>query len=179
MEFFDKMKVNSEINKLQTKIAGWHEKIAQCQQSLDEYIDNIKDLKAELAVLRDKYEKARGVEKDLQGAKIKPILQRLKQMQEKEVQLSGNIENLNLLIHNSEMQIQELKNRTIINDTEDVIFEKETMLGEIKYKQKTAGKLSGITLERNSDEPTTDDMLAEYETEKEDNLSKEISELLD
>ena len=177
MGLLDFIQGTTEIDKLREKITLWQGENAQLQLRLDSLIDQIRDLKSDLSLLQKKYEAAHGAEKNMLGAKIKPLLQDLKLMDEKEVQISAKMKDYTLLIHNAEMRITQLKTEDMPDDIEETILDKEDLLDNMEMERKASGKLSDMTLQSNSNDDV-DAMLKDLETEKEDPLMAQLNEVL-
>ena len=110
------------------------------------------------------------------AAKIKPLIQQLNQMKEKEVQLSQKLKDLTLLIHNKGLILQEAKAPDLVDKLEDARDEKRDLLDEAKAEEKAAEKLSNLTLESKQEEPLSFDTLSS--TEMDDDLLKEMNQYL-
>lgn len=162
--------------KIAKEIANLEEMKRQLNQDLDLQIDKIKDLEADLKLQKTKYEAAHGAEKNMLAAKIKPLIQQLNQMKEKEVQLSQKLKDLTLLIHNKGLILQEAKAPDLVDKLEDARDEKRDLLDEAKAEEKAAEKLSNLTLESKQEEPLSFDTLSS--TEMDDDLLKEMNQYL-
>ncbi len=162
--------------KIAKEIANLEEMKRQLNQDLDLQIDKIRDLEADLKLQKTKYEAAHGAEKNMLAAKIKPLIQQLNQMKEKEVQLSQKLKDLTLLIHNKGLILQETKAPDLVDKLEDARDEKRDLLDEAKAEEKAAEKLSNLTLESKQEEPLSFDTLSS--TEMDDDLLKEMNQYL-
>lgn len=162
--------------KIAKEIANLEEMKRQLNQDLDLQIDKIRDLEADLKLQKTKYEAAHGAEKNMLAAKIKPLIQQLNQMKEKEVQLSQKLKDLTLLIHNKGLILQEAKAPDLVDKLEDARDEKRDLLDEAKAEEKAAEKLSNLTLESKQEEPLSFDTLSS--TEMDDDLLKEMNQYL-
>lgn len=162
--------------KIAKEIANLEEMKRQLNQDLDLQIDKIRDLEADLKLQKTKYEAAHGAEKNMLAAKIKPLIQQLNQMKEKEVQLSQKLKDLTLLIHNKGLILQETKAPDLVDKLEDARDEKRDLLDEAKAEEKAAEKLSNLTLESKQEEPLSFDTLSS--TEMDDALLKEMNQYL-
>lgn len=162
--------------KIAKEIANLEEMKRQLNQDLDLQIDKIRDLEADLKLQKTKYEAAHGAEKNMLAAKIKPLIQQLNQMKEKEVQLSQKLKDLTLLIHNKGLILQEAKAPDLVDKLEDARDEKIDLLDEAKAEEKAAEKLSNLTLESKQEEPLSFDTLSS--TEMDDDLLKEMNQYL-
>ena len=162
--------------KIAKEIANLEEMKRQLNQDLDLQIDKIRDLEADLNLQKTKYEAAHGAEKNMLAAKIKPLIQQLNQMKEKEVQLSQKLKDLTLLIHNKGLILQEAKAPDLADKLEDARDEKRDLLDDAKAEEKAAEKLSNLTLESKQEEPLSFDTLSS--TGMDDDLLKEMNQYL-
>lgn len=165
----------TEEQKYAKKIANYRESERKLNERVEELIDRIHGLEAELHVQRTKYENAQGAEKNMLGAKIKPLIQQLKQMKEHETQISQQMHQVTLLIHNMEMLKQETKTQDIIPDIEIATIAKKDIIVESDIANKAAGKLNELTLESNDEAPISFDLPAEQE---DDPLLRELDEFV-
>ena len=111
------------------------------------------------------------------AAKIKPLLQQLKQMDEKEIQISAKMKDLTLLIHNAEMRIIQLETETLPDDIEEAASDKEEMLDNMAMERKASNKLSDLTFQSDSNDDL-DAMLKDMESDKEDPLLSQLNDVL-
>ena len=138
--------IDSEEKKLRKKIAANEESRRNLNHELDLYIKRIRNLEAQIKVLRPEYESAHGAEKNIISAKIKPLLQELEQMKEKERLTSLNIKNLTDIIHTDELQLQQLQNPDIIEDLEDTIDKKKDIVYDMREQTRASEKLESVKL---------------------------------
>ena len=177
MGLLDIFNGKTEIDELKEKIALWQGEIAQNQLRLDSLIDQIRDLKSELSVTQKKYEAAHGAEKNMLAAKIKPLLQQLKLMDEKEIQISAKMKDFTLLIHNAEMRIIQIETGTLPDDIEEAAFDKEEMLDNMAMERKASNRLSGMTLQSYENDDV-DARLKDMESDKVDPLLSQLNDVL-
>ena len=161
--------------KILKEIANYKEEERNLNLYLEKLIDRIRALEADLKVQKAKYEAAHGAEKNMLAAKIKPVLQYLNAMKEKEVQISQKLKDLTLLIHNKELALQESRTPDLAFELEDAQDEKKELLASVKAEAKAADKLSNLKLETPQEEPISFDL---PETNSDDALLKEMNEYL-
>ena len=138
--------IDSEEKKLRKKIAANEESRRNLNRELDLYIKRIRNLEVQIKVLRPEYESAHGAEKNIISAKIKPLLQELEQMKEKERLTSLNIKNLTDIIHTDELQLQQLQNPDIIEDLKNTIDKKKDIVYDMREQSREAEKLESVKL---------------------------------
>ena len=161
--------------KLSKEIANYKEAERNLNLELEKLIDRIRGLEADLKVQKTKYEAAHGAEKNMLAAKIKPVLQQLNDMKEKEVQISQKLKEVTLLIHNKELALQESRTPDLAFELEDAQDEKKELLASAKAEAKAAAKLSNLKLETPQEAPLSFDL---PETNSDDALLKEMNEYL-
>ena len=144
---------DSDEIKLKKQIAAYEEKRRNLNQEFDRYIKQIRNLEAHIKVLRPEYESAHGAEKNLLAAKIKPLLQELEQMKEKESLTSQHIKDLTSLIHNYDLQLQNMQNATLTDDMEEAFDQKQELIADMKDQQRVSDKLNSVSLTSNEETP--------------------------
>ena len=141
---------DSDKVKKRKKIAELEEKKRKLYQGLDHYIKKIQNLEVEIKVLRPQYESAHGPEKNILAAKIKPLLQELELMKEKEALVSQQIKDLTSVIHN--LELSDTFDPGLIDEIETVEIDKDILVRDVKDQRTASERLSGIKLQID-DEP--------------------------
>ena len=164
---------DSDKVKKRKKIAELEEKKRKLYQGLDHYIKKIQNLEVEIKVLRPQYESAHGPEKNILAAKIKPLLQELELMKEKDALVSQQIKDLTSIIHNKELLLVSNTNPDIIDVIEDSIDERTVLTGDLDYQKRVGAKLRSQVLYRDDD----NENLSADESSEVDELSGKIDAL--
>ena len=120
MSIFDLLNSSDNIeNQLTKEIAELENRRTSMMLQVDNFLEKISNLEAQIKVLRPEYESAHGVAKNLIGAKIKPLLQELNGMKENETLISRDIEDLTTLIHNKKLQLIKAASPDLTDTLED------------------------------------------------------------
>ena len=140
-----------EKKRLEKDIANYENRKASLDLQLDGFIAKIRDLEAQIKVLRPEYDSAHGAEKTILAAKIKPLLQELEQMKEKEQLVSKDLKDLTTLIHNAYLQLQHLENPDMIDKLEIAAEDRDNLSREVRDRTKAGDQLRGIPIEGDDD----------------------------
>ena len=142
MGMFDFLDANvREKKQLEKEIANYKEQKNSLLLQLSSYVSKIRNLEAQIKVLRPAYESAHGAEKNIIAAKIKPLLQDLELVKEKESLLSQHIKDLTSLIHNKELQILNASTPALIDDIEVATEDRIELSRDLRDQQKAGDKL--------------------------------------